>query len=239
MASQTEAETVKGAAYGRFSRRLRAVVIDGIIISLMLVAALSVAVAAESDKVGRIVGITFVASWLLYEPALVSITGSSIGHYLSNLRVVDDRTRGNVGFLKAIARLGIKTLLGVYSFLTMALTSRHQAVHDLLTRSTVQVRDPSKARPGQYFAERAELPARASRTRRIIVTLFYLFFTFVLVGLAGVALESRACVNLGKCSQADDSINLVISLVWLGVIIMLIVQGWRSRLYGCRGKHSP
>ena len=70
MASQTEAETVKGAAYGRFSRRLRAVVIDGIIISLMLVGALSVAVAAESDKVGRIVGITFVASWLLYELCL-------------------------------------------------------------------------------------------------------------------------------------------------------------------------
>jgi len=69
----------------------------------------------------------------LYEPVLVSVTGSSIGHYLSNLRVVDDRTRGNVGFLKAIARLGIKTLLGVYSFLTMAVTSHHQAVHDLLT----------------------------------------------------------------------------------------------------------
>lgn len=93
-----------------------AVVIDGIIIALTLVAALSVAVAAESDSVGRIVGIAFVASWLLYEPVLVSVTGSSIGHYLSNLRVVDDRTPGNVDFLKAIARLGIKTLLGVYSF---------------------------------------------------------------------------------------------------------------------------
>jgi len=62
----------------------------------MLVAALSVAVAAESDSVGRIVGIAFVASWLLCEPVLVSVTGSSIGHYLSNLRVVDDRTRGNL-----------------------------------------------------------------------------------------------------------------------------------------------
>jgi uncharacterized RDD family membrane protein YckC len=233
---QTESETVKGAAYGRFSRRLRAFVIDGIIIALMCVAALSVAVAAESDNVGRIVGIVFVASWLLYEPVLVSVTGSSIGHYLSNLRVVDDRTHGKVGFLKAIARFVIKTLLGVYSFITMAVTSRHQAVHDLLTRSTVQIRDPSKASLGHYVAERTDLPvtSRASRTRRIVVTLVYLFFAFVLMVLAEVALVSPACLDLGKCSQADDSISTVVGLVGLGVIIMLIVQGWRSRLYGCR-----
>jgi hypothetical protein len=56
---QTESETVKGAAYGRFSRRLRAFVIDWIIIALTGVAALYVAVAAESDNVGRIVGIVF------------------------------------------------------------------------------------------------------------------------------------------------------------------------------------
>ena len=54
------------------------------------------------------------------------------------------------------------------------------------------------------------------------------------MGLAGVALESRACLDFGKCSQADDSINLVVGLVGFGVMMMLIVQGWRSRLYGCR-----
>ena len=118
----------------------------------------------------------------------------------------------------------------------MAVTSRHQAVHDLLTGSTVQIRDPSKASLAHYVAERTELPvtSKASRTRRILVTLFYLFFTFVLMGLAGVALESRACLDFGKCSQADDSINLVVGLVGFGVMMMLIVQGWRSRLYGCR-----
>jgi hypothetical protein len=36
-------------------------------------------------------------------------------------------------------------VLGVYSFVTMATTSRRQAVHDLLTQSTVQIRDRSKA----------------------------------------------------------------------------------------------
>jgi hypothetical protein len=84
--------------------------------------------------------------------------------------------------------------------------------------------------------ERTELPvtSRASRTRRIVVTLVYLFFAFVLMGLAEQALVSSACIDLGKCSQAEDSISAVVFWVGLGVIIMLIVQGWRSRLYGCR-----
>ena len=52
------------------------------------------------------------------------------------MRVVDDRG-GNVSFIKALARMIIKSLLSWYSFLAMAMTSRHQAVHDLLPRSTV------------------------------------------------------------------------------------------------------
>jgi hypothetical protein len=70
---------------------VRAFVIDWIIIALLLVGVLFAAVAADSDRIGRILGFAFVAVWLLYEPVLVSLTGSTVGHYLSNLRVVDDR----------------------------------------------------------------------------------------------------------------------------------------------------
>ena len=43
-------------AYGRFSRRVKAVVIDWIIIMLLIVTALFVGVSANSDSVGRILG---------------------------------------------------------------------------------------------------------------------------------------------------------------------------------------
>ena len=160
-----------GPAYGRFSRRVRAFVIDWIIIMLLLISALFAAVSANSDRIGRILGFTFVGIFLLYEPLLVSFTGSTVGHYLTNLRVVDDRTRGNVGLPKAAARLVIKTLFGIYSFITMAATSRHQAVHDVMTRSTVQIRDCSKASSHHYVAERTELlsPGMPSRLRRVVV----------------------------------------------------------------------
>jgi hypothetical protein len=123
----------------------------------------------------------------------------------------------------------------------MAVTSRHQAVHDLLTRSTVQVRDRSKASFGDYVAERKELPglARPSRTRRILMIVIYLFVAFIIFTLSVFALEasklvSESCISSGKCSEAENAANTLIALIWLGASVLLIIQGWRGRLYGCR-----
>jgi hypothetical protein len=77
---------------------------------------------------------------------------------LLNLRVVDDNTGGNPGLMKALGRFLIKGLLGVASFVSMSLARRHQALHDMMTRSTVQVRDPSKAAPHHYVLDREPPP---------------------------------------------------------------------------------
>jgi uncharacterized RDD family membrane protein YckC len=104
-------------AYVRFTRRVQAVLVDTIIFMIILAAALAVAVSFASDNIARIVGFTVATTWLFYEPLLVSLTGGTIGHYLYNMRVVDDRC-GNVNFLKAVGRVLIKSLLGWYSFVT-------------------------------------------------------------------------------------------------------------------------
>ncbi len=229
------------AAYGRASWRLRAYLIDWIIIVLLLVAVLFIAVWAESNRVGRVLGFALIGIWLLYEPVLVSLTGSSVGHFLSNLRVVDDRTGGNVSFPKAIARLFIKSLLGLYSFITMAATSRHQAVHDLLTRSTVQMRDLSKATPYQYVGQRTELlePTMPPRWRRLIVIVVYLVAASILgvlttLVVARLGVISKACIDHDRCSRPENLILGSIGLLWLVASVVLIIVGWRARLFGCR-----
>jgi hypothetical protein len=40
----------------------------------------------------------------------------------------------------------------------MSCARRHQALHDMMTRSTVQVRDPSKAAPHHYVLDREPPP---------------------------------------------------------------------------------
>jgi len=142
--------------YGRFPRRFQAVLIDGMVISLAMAAGISAVIALNSDDLRRVIGFLVAAGWLLYEPVLVAFFGSTIGHYYCNLRVVDDRG-GNVGFIKAVVRSALKASLGILSFVSMATTRRHQAIHDVLTRSTVQIRDAAKASPETYRSERMDL----------------------------------------------------------------------------------
>jgi hypothetical protein len=101
--------TVDAPKYAQFRRRLRGSLIDFMLFLVALVIVLQITVAFNSSDLSRVIGFGFVAGFFLYEPLLVSFAGGTIGHYLSNLRVVDDRTHGNVGILKAFARVAIKT----------------------------------------------------------------------------------------------------------------------------------
>src|SRR5262245_55858916 len=95
-------------AYARYTRRLKAFFLDWVLMIALMFGGLIIAVQFGSDNVARLLGFTVVAVFLLYEPLFVSISGSTIGHHVYNLRVVDDRTGGNVSFLKAVARVIIK-----------------------------------------------------------------------------------------------------------------------------------
>ena len=83
--------------YGRFNPRLRGFTIDFIVFLLAMFAGLSVVTATNSEGLARVIGFSVAAAYFLYEPLLVATTGSTIGHYISNLRVVDDRSGGNMG----------------------------------------------------------------------------------------------------------------------------------------------
>jgi uncharacterized RDD family membrane protein YckC len=225
-------------AYGRFSRRLQAVLIDSILFLVTMAVVLLIAVATESNSVGRILGFTFVAILLLYEPVLVPLTGGTIGHYLCNLRVVDDRTNGNIGFLKAVARTLVKSVLGLYSFVTMGTTLRHQALHDVLTRSTVQIRNIATAKEFHYIPQRT-ISVVPSRTRRASVIISYQLVLYLLTSIAGALLLSRACITRQACSGADYLWLLVVTTTWMGLSAACIIYGWRGRLYGCRARPQP
>jgi hypothetical protein len=226
-------------AYVRFARRLQGMLIDSSILILTIASALIIAVAFESEYIARFLGVTVVVTWLLYEPLLVSMTGGTIGHYVCNLRVVDNRDGGNIGFGKATLRMALKTLLGWLSFVTMTATSRHQAIHDLLTDSTVQIRNLDWAKAHHFVFEREEVPT-ASRLRRIMAVVAYVlgwsavWLPGSLLVVAQAGLVSKHCVNSDVCSRAEDLLLNAILLAWIGVIALLLGLGWRGRLWGVR-----
>ena len=212
---------------------------------LIMTGALIVAVTFESDHIARILGFTVAATWLLYEPLLVSMTGGTVGHHVCNIRVVDDRTGGNVSFGKAIVRMVIKTILGWFSFISMAVASRHQALHDVLTKSTVQIRNLAKARPHDFSIRREALtlPGMPSRIRRIVVIIVYLLGWSILTllvhaGLVPAGVVSRQCLYSDACSQVENFVLTGLALGWLGVCALLLGLGWRGRLWGARARRQ-
>ena len=94
---------------------------------------------SEVPGATRLLLLLIVALVLLYEPILVSRRGATIGHAMSRIQVVDARTGRWPSFGRALARFVIKMVVGIPSFITMALSRRHQSVHDLLTQTIVQV----------------------------------------------------------------------------------------------------
>ncbi len=227
--------------YARFSRRLRGIVVDWIIAMTVMFGAVLLAVTIGSDNFSRALGIPVLLALLLYEPVLVSFTGGTLGHYFTYLRVVDDRNGGNVSFLKACARVVIKGLLGWYSFVVMMATRRNQAVHDLLTRSTVQIRDPAKASPHQYITERTEFAhsGMPSGWRRLVLICCYLLLIFaaymdVLAGIVAVGGLSSRCANNDFCSAGEGFLSLGVALTLLALSAVCIGLGWRGKLIGAR-----
>jgi len=232
---------VSAPLYARFSRRFRGIVIDWAIAMALLFGAVMLAVSVENDHFSRALGVLVIATLLLYEPVLVSFTGGTLGHHLTNLRVVDDRSGGNVSFLKACARVVLKGVLGWYSFVILAATRRNQAIHDLLTHSTVQIRDPAKARSGQYITERVELvasgmPSRLRRAAVICVYLLLLFVGYLIVSwaMAAAGLMSHSCLYKNYCSGVERTLSLVSDVTLLVMMAVVVALGWKGRLFGAR-----
>src|SRR6266702_8614028 len=227
--------------YARCTARFRGILVDWMIVMAIMFGAVFIAVTVANDSFSRVFGCVVILGLLLYEPVLVSVTGGTLGHYFNNLRVVDEHSGGNVSFLKACARVVIKGLLGWYSFVILAATRRNQAIHDLLTRSTVQIRSAAKARPGQYITERVELsaPGLPSRLRRAVIICVYLLLLFaifdvveILLVMAGIV--SSRCINSNYCLAGERMVNLGAAVAFVVTMAAVIALGWKGKLFGAR-----
>jgi hypothetical protein len=123
----------------------------------------------------------------------------------------------------------------------MMATRRNQAVHDLLTRSTVQIRDTAKALPQHFITERAELSSATmpSRGRRVGIIAVYLVLTFVAYMIAslvmvGLGIMSDACLDHDACTPVEKMLTIAFGLALLFIAAAWIGLGWRGRLYGAR-----
>jgi uncharacterized RDD family membrane protein YckC len=238
-----DAPTAERIAYGSFALRLRALVTDSVVLAFALVAiVMLISVTEAIPGSGRVGVIGMFALLFLYEPLLVARRGATIGHRRANLHVVYDRTGEHPGFIRAFTRFVLKTILGPPSFLLMAFTRRHQALHDRLTDTTVRIHDLRMAHESdiawERTAEELEPIGASSRIRRVVVILGYLVLVFAVTVALTMALVSNVCILEDRCTPGDDRIQNVLVLAWIVVSIWCVIAGWRGRLWGCRPSRS-
>jgi uncharacterized RDD family membrane protein YckC len=228
-------EPLPPVRYATFTRRFRALVIDNALVwALALVLFYLGDAAASVQGSMRVTLLLMLALVLLYEPLLVSRRGATVGHAVTGMQVVDARTGRWPSFARSLARYLIKMVLGIPSFFTMALSRRHQAVHDMLTHTTVQV--PATAGTVEFHVERVEerdvlLP---SRLRRLVVIVVYLVAVFVVYAVSLALADTDGCVRDRSCSAGTRVLIQIIGLAWLGLSGAAIVAGWKGLLFGAR-----
>jgi uncharacterized RDD family membrane protein YckC len=115
--------------------RIKALFVDVVII-LIIFTATTLFIDSFGEIPSFVRGFILIFMLYLYDPLLTSLTGSTLGHKLMNLKVrrYDEPDR-KISLGQAFGRFFIKGLLGWISFLTVTGNPRKRAIHDIASGS--------------------------------------------------------------------------------------------------------
>lgn len=223
-------------AYPRLIRRVRAALIDSVLILLGFFAGVAaVGLSGVEQPYAKLVFL--LVPVLILEPVLVAFTGGTVGHHLMKIRVGKAGGAGNINLFAAMLRFVVKLLLGWLSFVFILVTRRHQAVHDLVAGSRVVLKTTDALPAYEVLAERmddSEHYVYPPRWRRVLIIFGYVLLSLFAVEIIAAMFMSRSCLDAHRCSNVDAIVSVILDVLWLVCFGWLVVQGWNGRLYGCR-----
>lgn len=121
--------------------RIKAAVVDTLFLVIMIFIIDSLFSNVEfASSTPKIIILCFV--FFLYDPISTSFFGGTLGHFLLGIGVKKESNNSeNIPLHKAVVRYFFKVLLGWASLLTLGLTSRSKAIHDMIVGSVVIYRE--------------------------------------------------------------------------------------------------
>ncbi len=231
-------EDILPLMYPRLIRRIQACLIDSIVFAIIFFGSFLLVSSLKVESLWLKIIIIFLPIFIL-EPALVSVTGGTIGHHLIKLKVQNVNNSRNINILLASFRFILKSVLGTISLIFVLTTRRHQAIHDFLANSVVVYKDAKRVSEHEALVEREieeEGYIYPSKLRRVFMIILYNVLLFIVISFLSVILMSEACIENNKCTPADDFASYVIGFIWLISLTLILVGGWKSLLFGCKRK---
>jgi uncharacterized RDD family membrane protein YckC len=225
-------------SYPRLIRRVQALLIDSLLVSIC---ALGAMVAASSFEIKGVYA-ALVAGFVIFllEPALVSFTGGTVGHHLRGLTVIHPKSRKKLNILIAILRFVLKVPLGSLSLITYFTTKRYQAFHDLISSSIVVLKQPEEVVGFEKLNERQfEITGFTypSIWRQVFIVVVYnlAFISLTLIGMV-VAAEAACQYQMAYCEETTSALGIaweIFAILFFGASIYHCRYG---RILGCRRK---
>jgi len=222
--------------YPRLIRRVRAILIDSVILMLMVLC-WWVSQPLLAGVPGYLnLAIPFLM-WFMLDPICVWRFCATPGHYVMGMRVERLDGRGDLNLLVAIVRSLLKSATGWWSFIFALTTKKHQALHDLLTGAVVILRNPETLPDRERLGERlqdVENFTYPSVWRRLLLVLVFLTAFFMVATVSMSFIVSQDCLLAVKCTKSDDRAYNVAAALTILCLFVIPVLGWRSKLYGAR-----
>ncbi|WP_299978669.1 RDD family protein [uncultured Pseudoteredinibacter sp.] len=222
--------------FAPLSRRIKALMIDGLLIALWLFLAILVVskLGINNSKLESLLILFVVVS---IEPLLLSLTGSTVGQHLCGIRVRRIDSDKKLNILLSTIRTLLKLPFGILSLATVSASERHQGIHDFISRSIVVHKSPESAPVGERLKARikdTENYRYPSVIRRVFVIFLYLLISIIVVAILPLLFISESCFEGHSCSDIDGVINIGFSLLFYISVFVIIALAWQARLWGCR-----
>ena len=235
------ATTPATEGYPRMLRRLRGVFIDGIIWPLAAIGTLVALTYAGVETPWIKIALPLLVIFLL-DPVAVSLTGGSIGHHLTGLRVRKDCADERINVVAASVRFVVKSLFGLPAFFVAFVTQKRQGLHDLAARSLIVHKNAERVPAYERMPERTvddERATYASIWRRLLVIALYWALLYISAGVVIAAIMFGPCSKSPELCTPSQSIAALVALAVLLIgFVVIAVLGWRGRLYGCRKRRT-
>ncbi|MES2672906.1 MAG: RDD family protein [Pseudomonadota bacterium] len=226
--------------YPRLLRRIRALLIDSMILLVIVIVCFLLAGIFDAGSKLLRASIAFIPV-IIYEPLFVSLRGATIGHQIMGIEIVSAKSMRKLNIVVSFIRSFFKFIFGLPSLYFVLTTKKHQALHDIFSGALVVIKSGTALPSSEKLDIRTESSEYIypSKLRRVGITISYVLFAFIILTILFGLLMSADCVENGRCSSQEKSFSVLVNLFFLIFIGYLVVAGWRARLYGCRRKKLP
>ncbi len=224
-------------SYPRLLRRVQAALIDSLIMPVILL--IAIYIFGSTGVTNIFLKAIILIPIIIIEPIFISFTGGTIGHHILKLKVRRVDTDKKINFGISCIRFLLKLFLGWLSLITILLTKRHQAIHDLFL-NTIVVNKSNK-----FLSNRESLTERTLEEagyiyptiiHKVSIIFLYWTLTFIVLAFTTVILQLINCTDSPSCELGLMVLLIIATYIWLFSLAFIVVTCWQAKLFGCRRK---